>query len=84
MGPAASGRRLCDIVRILFTVTKSAVKNLGSPCMTKIYPLSSKPKDPSYRYAFVVPGLPNFLTNVLLTLNNTLSISQSLLANGPA
>ena len=54
MGPAASGRRLCDIVRILFTVTKSAVKNLGSPCMTKIYPLSSKPKDPSYRYAFVV------------------------------
>ena len=27
MGPAASGRGLCDIDRVLFRVTKSRVKN---------------------------------------------------------
>ena len=35
IGPAASG--LCDIVRVLFRVTKSRVKKMGSPCLAKIY-----------------------------------------------
>ena len=37
--PAASGRGLFDIDRVLFKVTKSRVKKLGSPAMAKIYRL---------------------------------------------
>ena len=39
MGPAASGRGLCDIDRILFRVTKLRVRKLGSPGKAKIYRL---------------------------------------------
>ena len=35
--PAASGRGLLDIDRVLFRVTQSRVKNLGSPDKTEIY-----------------------------------------------
>ena len=37
MGPAVSGRRLCDIDSVLFGATRSRVGKLGSPCMKKIY-----------------------------------------------
>ena len=37
MGPAASGRGLCDIDRALFGVTKSHVKKLGLAGTAKIY-----------------------------------------------
>ena len=37
MGPGASGRGLCDIDRVLFTVTESRVKKMGSPGTAKIY-----------------------------------------------
>ena len=37
LDPAASGRGLCDIDRVLFKVTQSLVKKLGSP--EKIYRL---------------------------------------------
>ena len=39
MDPAASGRGLCDIDRVLFKVTQSHVKKLGRPCTAKIYGL---------------------------------------------
>ena len=39
LGPMLSGRGLCDIDRILFRVTKSRVKKLGSPGTAKIYQL---------------------------------------------
>ena len=39
MGPAASGRGLCDIDRVLFRVTKSRVKKLGIPGTAKMYRL---------------------------------------------
>ena len=39
MGPAASGRELCDIGRVLLRVTKSRVRNFGSPGTTKTYRL---------------------------------------------
>ena len=37
MGPAASGRGLCDIDRVLFRVAKSRFRKLGSPNTTEIY-----------------------------------------------
>ena len=37
MGPTAIGRELCDIDDVLFEVTKSRVKDLGSPDTAKIY-----------------------------------------------
>ena len=41
MGLVVSGRGLCDIsrvlCRVLFRVTKSRVKKLGSRCMTEVY-----------------------------------------------
>ena len=37
MGPEASGRGLCDIDRILFRVTKSRVRKLGSPGTSEMY-----------------------------------------------
>ena len=37
MSPVASGHGLCDIDGVLFGVTKSLVKKMGSPCATKIY-----------------------------------------------
>ena len=40
VGPAASGRGLCDIGRVLFRVAKSRVKKLGSPCATKNIPIT--------------------------------------------
>ena len=39
MGPAVSGHELCDIDEVLFEVTKSRVKDLGSPDTAKIYRL---------------------------------------------
>ena len=50
---------------------------MRSPGTAKINRFQSKSKQPSYRYIFVVQGLPNFLTRDLVTLNNTLSISHS-------
>ena len=38
IGPAASGRRLCDIDSVLFKVTESRVKELKCSDTTKIYP----------------------------------------------
>ena len=81
MGPAASGRGLCDIDRVLFRVAKSRVKKLGSrrKYTNIFFDLSNN------RYIFALPGLPNFLTRYLVTLNNILSISHSPrpLAAGP-
>ena len=45
MDPAASGRGLCDIDRILFRVTKLRVRKLGSPGKAKIYRLLLKSKN---------------------------------------
>ena len=53
MGPAASGRRLCDIDKVLFRITQSRVKN-GK--------FGIKIEKTSYRYIFVVEGLPIFDT----------------------
>ena len=39
MGPAASGRGLCDIDRVFSIVTKSRIKKLRSPGTAKIYRL---------------------------------------------
>ena len=36
LGPAASGRILCDIERVLFGVAKLCTRKLGSPCTMKI------------------------------------------------
>ena len=55
MGPAASERSQCDIDRVLFGVTKSRVRKLGSSYMTKI--LIIKPKTQSYRYISVRDNL---------------------------
>ena len=77
IGPVASGRGLCDIDSVIFRVTKSRVRKLGSPSTTKIYRFLNKIERPSYRYIFVMQGLPNFLTRDLETLYHTLSISQS-------
>ena len=46
MGPKANGRGLSDIDSLLFRVTQSRVKKLGSPGTTKINRLLSKLKDP--------------------------------------
>ena len=39
MGPAVSGRELCDIDRVLFSVSKSQLKKMGGLGTTKIYRL---------------------------------------------
>ena len=70
VGPVASGRGLCDINRVFYKGFKSHVRKLGSPSTAKIYRLQSKPKNPNYRYIFVV------LTYDLAILNNALSISH--------
>ena len=51
-------------------------KKIGYPCTTK---------NQSYRYIFLAQGLPNFLTRDRVTLNNTLSKSNTPqpLAAGP-
>ena len=59
LGPAASRRGLCDIDRVLFRVSKSRVRKLGSPSTTKIYQLQLKLKEVNYRYILVALGLPN-------------------------
>ena len=71
MGPAACGRRLCDIGRVLLRVIKRV--KMGGPGTAKliVWRLQSKTKQPSYRYILVAQGLPNFLTRDLVTLNNT-------------
>ena len=49
-------------------------QKIGKLCAAKMHQLFLKSKTPSYRYIFVVQGLPSFLTRDLATLNNTLSI----------
>ena len=39
VGPAISGRGLCDIDKVLFIVSKSRVRNLGCPSTAEIYRL---------------------------------------------
>ena len=48
MSPTAKGRGLCEIDSLLFRVTQSRVKKLGSPGTTKINRLLSKLKDPVF------------------------------------
>ena len=80
MGPAAKGRGLCDIDRVLFGLTKSRVKKCEVLVRRKYTDYN-----PSCRYTFIVQGHPNFPTRDLVTPNNTLSISHSPrpLAAGP-
>ena len=71
IGPAASGRGLCDIDRLLFKVAKIEKSLYYGNILLGV-------PDVTYnRYIFAVPGLPNFLTRDLVTPNNTLSIVHS-------
>ena len=79
-GPAASERGLCDIERVLFRVTKSRVRKLGSSCTTKINRYVCLFDFYYNRYIFAVPavpGLSNLLTSDEVTLNNTQAKSYS-------
>ena len=60
MGPAASGRRLCDIDRVLFRVTNSRVRKLGSLGTAKLYQYLAFFDFNYNRYIFAVTGLPIF------------------------
>ena len=81
MGPAASGRGLCDIDRVLFRVTKSRVKKWEVLAQRKY--TDNGVFDPNYNwYIFVSQELPIFLSRDLVTLNNTLSHSPRPLAAG--
>ena len=40
LGPAVSGRGLCDINKVLFRVTKSCYRKLGNPCAAKNIPVT--------------------------------------------
>ena len=62
---------LCDIERVFFRVTQSRVKKFRSPGTMKILRLYLKLKTPTYRYIFVVQGLPIFLARDSVTLNYT-------------
>ena len=71
MGPAVSGRELCDIDRVLFRVSKSQLKKMGGLGTTKIYRLcyislfmKQKPKLSvcNIPYVLVVSGPANFST----------------------
>ena len=68
MGPAASGRRLCVIERVLF--------RFKITCQ-KIVPASRKYIDYNLK-AKLSCKEPNFMARDLLPLNNNLSISHSL------
>ena len=79
IGPAASGRGLCDIDRLLFKVAKIEKSLYYGNILLGV-------PDVTYnRYIFAVLELPNSLTRDLVTPNNTLSMSYSPhpLAAGP-
>ena len=61
IGPAVSGRGLCDIDRVQLGVPRKNIKNLGSPCKADLNRFLVKRENSNYRSNLSVLGLPNFL-----------------------